>query len=107
MPGLLSIRDMVSNIWGLKAASEVLKADQNADGKLNAEEYKAVSLVKGDGYFASLARDYEFAVVDEIKIPTMGELSEFYHSMDTNTNAQHSQQEFANRLNQESVPLMV
>jgi hypothetical protein len=106
MPGLFPIGNIISNIWNLKAASEVLKSDQNADGKLNKEEYQASALVQGDGYFSELARDYEFAVVDEIKVAdgqvTMGELSEFYRSMDSDKNAQHSKEEFAGRLNQSS-----
>lgn len=96
----------VDSMWNLQAAIKVLTHDQNNDGKLNAQEYKAASLVQGDGYFASAARNYEFAVVDEVKLAdgqvTMTELASFYQSMDSNKNGQHSREEFEGRINQSS-----
>lgn len=96
----------VDNLWNLQAALNIFKADTNGDGKLNKEEYQSISLVQGDSYFASAARDYEFAVVDEIKFSdgqiTMDELATFYQQMDTNKNGAHSQSEFQNRLSESS-----
>lgn len=106
-PSLKSPQAMaVDNLWNLQAALNVLKADTNGDGSLNADEYKSISLVQGDSYFASNARDYEFAAVDEVKFSdgkvTMGELAGFYQQMDTDKSGSHSQAEFEARLNQTS-----
>lgn len=94
----------LGQLWGLQATMRVLSADKNFDGKLDGEEYKKVALVQGDGYFATRARDYEFAVVDEIKLVdggvSMSELAEFYQSMDSDSNGSHSDAEFENRMNQ-------
>lgn len=93
-------------LWTLRAMSEVVKSDRNGDGQLNRGEYNNASLVKGDGYFAGMARDFEFAVVDEIKVAdnqiSTSELAEYYTSMDRNQNASHSTDEFSARLNQAS-----
>ena len=93
-------------LWNLRAMSQVIQNDRNGDGKLNRAEYNDVSLVKGDGYFAGVARDFEFAVVDEIKLSdnqvSAGELAQYYQSMDLNKNGEHSKEEFSARLNQAS-----
>lgn len=96
----------VNQSWDLQAVINVLQADKNADGRLNAEEYNKVALVKGDGYLSTMARNYEFAVVDEVKLAdgqvTISELSSFYQTMDSDKNGKHSQNEFESRLNQSS-----
>ena len=92
-----------SQIWDLQAAVNLLQSDSNYDGTLNPDEYKQISLVQGDGFFSTRARDYEFAVVDEIKFAdgqvSMGELASFYQQMDSDKNGRHSQPEFETRLN--------
>lgn len=96
----------VSQLWGLQAAISVLRADKDYDGKLDQAEYQQVALVQGDAFLASRARDYEFAVVDEIKLVdgyvSMGELAEFYRGMDSDHSGSHSTPEFEARLNQSS-----
>ena len=103
---LPALGSAVDHLWDLRATRDVLRADQNADYQLDAEEYKSVSQIKGDGLFLSLAKDYAFAVVDEIQLSngriSISELSSFYKSMDKNGDAVHSQEEFATRLNESS-----
>lgn len=103
---LPTLGPVVDHIWDLRATRDVLRADQNGDYQLNPEEYKSVSQIKGDGLFLSLAKNYEFAVVDEIKLSDgqigIGELASFYKTMDKNTDSEHSQEEFATRLNESS-----
>lgn len=104
MPNLKPLSHAVNQMWDLQATMNVLRSDKNFDGKLNPEEYKKVALVQGDGFFASRARDYEFAVVDEIKLPdgqvSITELASFYQSLDADKNGSHSAPEVENRLNQ-------
>lgn len=103
---LPNLNPVVDRIWELRATRDVLSADKNADYKLNAEEYETIGKVQGDGLFLSLARNYEFAVVDEIQLSdgqvSIGELSSFYKSMDKNKDVEHTQEEFATRLNESS-----
>ncbi|HEY9841830.1 MAG TPA: hypothetical protein V6D23_15315 [Candidatus Obscuribacterales bacterium] len=106
-PPLKPWKELAANqVWDLQAAIGVLQSDKDFDGQLNPEEYKSVSLVQGDGYFASRARDYEFAAVDEIKLSdgkvSMSELATFYQEIDTDKDGKHSQPEFENRLNRTS-----
>lgn len=106
MPNLKPLSQAVNQMWDLQATLNVLRSDKNADGKLNAEEYKKIAMVQGDGFIASRARDYEFAVVDEIKLAdgqvTMSVLAEFYRSTDADKNGSHTGPEVENRLNQSS-----
>ncbi len=103
---LPSLGPVVDRMWELRATRDVLTADKNADYKLDKEEYKAVSQIKGDGLFINMARDYEFAVVDEISVADgkvgIGELASFYKSMDKDKDTSHTQEEFATRLNESS-----
>lgn len=103
---LPALGPVVDRIWDLRATRDVLSADKNADYQLNQEEYQSVSQIKGDGLFLDLAKNYEFAVVDEIKLSdgqiSISELSSFYKSMDKNADTEHSREEFATRLNESS-----
>lgn len=96
----------VDRIWDLRATRDVLKADKNADYALDRQEYEAIGQIEGDGMFLSLAKDYEFAVVDEIELAngkvTIKELSSFYKTMDKNKDTEHTREEFATRLNESS-----
>lgn len=102
---------LTDRAYELKATKDVLSADKDRNGKLNVEEYKALSAFNTDSFLDSHARGFEFAVIDELDQADgqigIRELARFYKKADANNDGDITPAEYNTVMHKSAVATKV